>query len=87
MNQGFALVVVRFLHQHFQLPSGADGLPLPVIVHIDQGQWRTLVQLADLGHPLLQLVVAVAIVVALPCLVVLPPFVVVVNANNKHLLC
>ena len=72
------------LHQHLQLTSSPDCLPLPMVVHVDQRQWRFLVQLTDLGYPFLQFFVAVAIVVPLPGLVVAPPCLVVVNANHKR---
>jgi hypothetical protein len=77
-------VVACFFHQHFQLPSSPDRLPLPMIVHVDQRQGGFFVQLVDLGNPLLQLLVAVGVVVPFPRLGVSPPCLEVVNANNKR---
>jgi len=70
--------------QHSKLSCSAHRSSLPAAVHVDQGQWRFFVQLVDLGDPFLQLLVGVAVVVSLPCLVVPPPFIVVVNANHKR---
>ena len=37
-------------HQYSQLPCHADGMPLPMVVHVDKRQGGLSVQLVDLGQ-------------------------------------
>jgi hypothetical protein len=47
----FRRVLISFsFHQHSQLSCRSDGLPLPVVVHVDQRQGGLSVQLVDLGQ-------------------------------------
>jgi hypothetical protein len=70
--------------QHLELPGHVHGLALPVVVGEQVHLLGLLGELLDLGHPLGQFFLFVRVVVALPGVIMTPPFLVVVGTTEKQ---